>query len=215
MRRLEGKTQMMVRYAVSGCAAVALASVATTSFAQADAGSVQTPSVMAPRASLTPDSVKQGGKATVRLDGAPRGCRSVQARSDAFVRTVTLTKRGNPSAHLGRALVKGTAVPGRHQVTVSGTGCGRWVAGATLTVVSPAKTVKGKVIARTGLKVRQQPNSDSAVTGFFRSGEVIDLTCRKMGQPVGGNRTWYQVSMPKGYVAARYVKPAGPVPQCR
>jgi len=215
MRPLEGKTKMMVRDAVSGCAAVALASVAMTSLAQADSGTVQASSVMAPRASLSPATVKQGDTLTVRVDGAPRSCRSVQARSDAFVRTVTLNKRNNPSAHSGRALVKGEAAPGRHQVTVSGTGCGRWVAKARLTVLAPAKTVKGKVIARSGLNVRQQPTSGSAVTGFYRSGQIIDLTCRKLGQPVDGNRAWYRVTMPKGWVAARYVKPAGFVPPCR
>ncbi|MEV0123795.1 SH3 domain-containing protein [Streptomyces sp. NPDC050703] len=139
----------------------------------------------------------------------------MQATSDAFVRAVTLTKRGNAAAYSGRALVKGAAAPGRHQVTVSGTGCGKWVSGTTLTVLAPAKTVKGKVIAKTGLKVRQQPTSNSAVTGFYSSGETVHLMCRKPGQPVGGNRTWYQVGMPKGWIAARYVKTAGPVPACR
>ncbi|CAM5366257.1 hypothetical protein SALBM135S_08504 [Streptomyces alboniger] len=205
----------MVRNAVSGCAAVALASVTMTGLAQADAGPSQPSSAMAPRVSLAPATAKQGSAITVTVDGTPKSCRSVQAGSDAFVRTVTLAKRGNPTSHTGRVMVKGKAAPGRHQVTVSGTGCGKWVARAALTVVAPAHTVKGKVTAKAGLNVRRAPTSNSAVTGSYSSGQVVDLLCRKLGQPVGGNRVWYQVTAPKGWVTAHYVKAAGSVPPCR
>ncbi|MFG2651324.1 SH3 domain-containing protein [Streptomyces sp. NPDC048436] len=207
---------MMFRSAVSGCAAVALASVAMTGFAQADARTVPAAGTgAAPRAMITPSTAKQGGVVTVKVVGAPKTCRSVQARSDAFARTVALAKKGNPPVYTGRAGVRAKAAPGAHQVTVGGVGCGKWVGKAKLTVLAPPKVVKGKVSSKLGINVRKQPTSKSAVTGAFRKGQTIDLICRKAGQPVGGNRTWYQVKIPKGWVAARYVKANGAVPPCK
>ncbi|MFD3579884.1 SH3 domain-containing protein [Streptomyces sp. NPDC058644] len=153
----------------------------------------------------------------MKVVGAPKTCRSVQARSDAFVRTVALAKKGNPPVYWGRAGVKAKAAPGFHQVTVGGVGCGKWVAKARLTILAPPKPtlIKGTVTSKTGLNVRKQPTSGSAVTGAYRSRQTIDLICKKAGQPVGGNRTWYQVKTPKGWVSARYVKAHGTVPTCR
>ncbi|MEU3739901.1 SH3 domain-containing protein [Streptomyces sp. NPDC032198] len=207
---------MLVRNAVSGCVAVAVASVAMTGLAHADAPTVQAPhTAAAPRVTVTPTMAKQKATVTVKVVGAPKTCRSVWARSDAFVKTAALAKKGNPPVYAGPAGVKANAAPGPHQVVVGGVGCGKWTAKAKLTVLAAPKTVKGKVISKTGVHVRQQPSSSSRITGAYRSGQTIDLICRKVGQPVGGNRTWYQVKTPKGWVTARYVKANGPVPYCK
>ncbi|MFF1695462.1 SH3 domain-containing protein [Streptomyces sp. NPDC058257] len=208
---------MMVRNAVSGCAAVALASVAMTGLAQAAAPTVPAPGVAAaPRVTVTPAMAKQKATVTIKVVGAPKTCRSVQARSDAFVKAVALAKRGNPPVYAGQAGVKANAAPGAHQVVVGGVGCGKWTAKAKLTVLAPApKPVTGKVISKAGVHVRQQPTSNSRITGAYRSGQTIDLICRKAGQPVGGNRTWYKVKTPQGWVTARYVKANGAVPPCK
>lgn len=212
---------MMVRHVVSVCTAAALASAALTGLAHADAQPAPTSaaSQAAPRVMLGPATAKQKGAVTVKVVGAPKTCRSVQARSDAFVSAVALAKRGNPPVHWGRAVVKAKAAPGAHQVAVAGVGCGKWVAKAKLTVLAsptPAlKVVKGTVTSKAGVNVRKQPTSRSAVTGAYRSGQTIGLVCRKAGQPVGGNRVWYQVKSPKGWVTARFVKAHGAVPLCK
>ncbi|WP_371525059.1 SH3 domain-containing protein [Streptomyces sp. NBC_01283] len=208
---------MLVRNAVSGCVAVAVASVAMTGLAHADAPTGPTPhTAPAPRVTVTPTVAKQKATVAVKVVGAPKTCRSVSARSDAFVKPVTLAKKGNPPVYSGPAGVKANAAPGPHQVMVGGVGCGKWTAKAKLTVLAPSpKPVKGKVISKTGVHVRQQPTSSSRITGAYRKGQSIDLICRKVGQPVGGNRTWYQVKTPKGWVTARYVKANGAVPPCK
>ncbi|GGV24753.1 hypothetical protein GCM10010277_05210 [Streptomyces longisporoflavus] len=204
----------MVRSAVSGCAVVALASVAFTGVAPASASDAPT---MEPRVTVTPSTVKQKTVVTVKVVGAPKTCRSVQAKSDAFTRPVSLTKKTKPLMYTGRAAVSGKAAPGSHQVVVGGVGCGKWVAKTNLTVPAPnrSKVVKGTVTSKVGLFVRRQPTSASPVAGTVRYRQTIDLVCKKAGQPVAGNRTWYRVAMPKGWVTARYVKAAGVVPNCR
>ncbi|MWA08435.1 SH3 domain-containing protein [Streptomyces sp. BA2] len=208
---------MMVRKAMSGCTAVVLVSAAMTGLAYADAPTAPDPgAAAAPRVTVTPTTAKQKTTVTVKVVGAPKACRSVQARSDAFVKAVALAKKGNPPVYSGKAGVKANAAPGPHQVVVGGVGCGKWAAKAKLTLLAPApKPVKGKVISKAGVNVRQKPTSNSRITGAYRSGQTIDLICRKAGQPVAGNRTWYRVKTPQGWVTARYVKANGAVPICK
>ncbi|MGW7066744.1 SH3 domain-containing protein [Streptomyces sp. NPDC054855] len=209
---------MMVRKAMSGCTAVVLVSAAMTGLAYADVPAEPKPgAAAAPRVTVTPTTAKQKTSVTVKVVGAPKTCRSVQARSNAFVvKTVALAKKGNPPVYSGKAAVKANAAPGAHQVVVAGVGCGKWTAKANLTLLAPApKPVKGKVISKTGVNVRQKPASNSRITGAYRSGQTIALICRKAGQPVAGNRTWYRVKTPQGWVTARYVKANGAVPLCK
>lgn len=209
----------MVRNAMSGCVAVAMASAAMTGFAHADAGTAPASGAgAAPRVSVSPSAAKQKTAVTVKVTGAPKTCRSVHARSDAFVRTLTLAKTGNSPMYASRAWVKANARPGTHQVRVGGVGCGKWMAQAKLTVLAATtapKVVKGKVNSKVGVNVRKQPTSNSAITGAYRNGQVINLVCSKAGQSVGGNRTWYRVTTPPGWVTARYVKAYGKVPVCK
>ncbi|MEU6762372.1 hypothetical protein ABZ916_07580 [Streptomyces sp. NPDC046853] len=172
---------------------------------------------MEPRVTVTPATVKQKAVVTVKVVGAPKTCRSVQARSDAFVGTVALTKKTKPLMYTGRAAVSGKAAPGSHQVVVGGVGCGKWTAKAKFTVPAPPKqkVVKGTVTSKVGVFVRRQPTSASVATGTARYRQTIGLICKKAGQPVAGNRTWYQVNMPKGWVTARFVKAQGAVPNCK
>ncbi|MGW6058074.1 hypothetical protein [Streptomyces sp. NPDC055189] len=154
---------------------------------------------------------------TVKVVGAPKTCRSVQAKSGAFAKPVTLTKKTKPLMYTGRAAVSAKAAPGTHQVLVAGVGCGKWVAKGKLTVPAAPKpkVVKGIVTSKLGVHVRQLPTSNSRATGTYRYRQVVGLLCKKAGQPVAGNRTWYQVNMPKGWVTARYVKAYAAVPNCK
>lgn len=79
-----------------------------------------------------------------------------------------------------------------------------------------AKPVKGTVTSRLGVNVRQYPTSNSKVVGTYRYKQVIDLVCKKTnGQPVNGNRVWYKVNKPNGWVTARFVKNHAAVPLCK
>lgn len=204
----------MVRSAVGGCAVVALASVAFTGVAPASASDA---SRAEPRVTVTPASVKQRAAVTVQVVGVPKTCRSVQARSDAFAKPVVLTKKTKPLMYAGRAAVKANAAPGGHQVVVGGVGCGKWVAKGKFTVPAApnAKVAKGIVTSKAGLFVRRQPTSNSAVVGAYRYRQTINVICKKAGQPVVGNRIWYRVNKPTGWVTARYVKAQGVVPNCK
>ncbi|MFI6090668.1 SH3 domain-containing protein [Streptomyces sp. NPDC051218] len=204
----------MVRSAVSGCAVVALASVAFTGVAPASASDAPRAE---PRVTVTPASVKQKAAVTVRVVNVPKTCRAVQAKSDAFAKPVMLAKKTKPLMYTGQAAVKANAAPGSHQVVVGGIGCGKWVAKGTFTVPAApnSKVVKGTVTSKAGLFVRRQPTSNSPATGTYRYRQTIALVCKKAGQPVAGNRTWYRVNVPKGWVTARYVKAQGFVPNCK
>ncbi|MEU8960025.1 SH3 domain-containing protein [Streptomyces sp. NPDC048518] len=210
---------MMLRKAVTGCATIALTSAVLTGSAQAAAEPPPAPApapAAAPRATVTPSTIQRGDMVTVKVAGAPKECRAVQAKSPAFEQTTALSKSGNPPAYSGHAKAKTQVAPGVQQVTVAGIGCGKWVAKAQLTVLAaPPKTVKGVVTAKAGIHVRQRPTTASRTTGTYRKNQAIALLCKKAGQPVGGNRTWYQVKTPQGWVAARYVKAYGNVPNCK
>ncbi|MGW6318111.1 SH3 domain-containing protein [Streptomyces sp. NPDC055099] len=204
----------MVRSAMGRCAVVALASVAFTGVAPASA--LDGPRAE-PKVTVTPASVGQRAAVTVKVVGVPKTCRSVQAKSAAFAKPVVLVKKTKPLMYTGRAAVKANAAPGGHQVVVGGVGCGKWVAKGTFTVPAApnAKVVKAVVTSKAGLFVRRQPTSNSAVVGAYRYRQTINVVCKKAGQPVFGNRTWYRVNVPKGWVTARYAKAQGVVPNCR
>ncbi|WAL99198.1 SH3 domain-containing protein [Streptomyces sp. Je 1-369] len=84
-------------------------------------------------------------------------------------------------------------------------------------VAAPAAApVKGTVTSRIGVNVRQYPTSNSKIVGSYRYRQVIDLVCKKTnGQPVNGNRVWYKVNKPNGWVTARFVKNHAEVPLCK
>ncbi|OEJ21896.1 hypothetical protein AR457_38800 [Streptomyces agglomeratus] len=91
------------------------------------------------------------------------------------------------------------------------------VAGATADQASGAAayTKYGRVIARTGVKIRSRATTYSGVLGSFHSGAKIALACKVYGQNVDGNHIWYKLDHRSGWVTARYVKNLDYIPWCR
>jgi hypothetical protein len=75
---------------------------------------------------------------------------------------------------------------------------------------------RGRVIARTGLKVRTGPGVNyPAKPPAVPYGTVVRIECKVEGGNVGGNRLWYKLKdsrFSRGYVAARYVENVGAAP---
>lgn len=75
--------------------------------------------------------------------------------------------------------------------------------------------VHGKVVARSGVRIRAKATTYSQVLGGYHSGALVKLSCKVKGQWVDGNKIWYKLADRKGYVTARYVKNLKPVNYCR
>lgn len=79
------------------------------------------------------------------------------------------------------------------------------------------KVYWGKVISRTGLKVRSGPGQNHKVVGFLKSGQIVKIRCKVNGQWINGNPRWYKLA--NGHymwASARYIKNIGPAPHwCR
>jgi len=78
---------------------------------------------------------------------------------------------------------------------------------------TPQPVYKGRVIARTGLLVRNAPSTSARVVGSLRYHQVVDISCKVTGQWVNGNHIWYR--LPSGhwaYASARYIANIGPAP---
>jgi uncharacterized protein YraI len=77
---------------------------------------------------------------------------------------------------------------------------------------------KGKVTARTSLKVRTGPNTGNAEVTSLVRGRNVSIVCKVVSQNVDGNPRWYWVKRDgrDGWVSARYVENIGAVPpSCR
>lgn len=71
---------------------------------------------------------------------------------------------------------------------------------------------KGRVISKTGLRVRSAPNLTGTVVGSVNRGQIIVITCKANGQWVDGNPRWYKLGENR-WVSARYVENVGPAPK--
>ncbi|MER6996831.1 SH3 domain-containing protein [Streptomyces sp. NPDC000410] len=75
-------------------------------------------------------------------------------------------------------------------------------------------SVYGQVISQAELRIRHQPNTRSTVLGALLPKQKIKLACKRYGENVAGNDTWYRLSGQAGWVAARHVKAGGSLKGC-
>lgn len=62
----------------------------------------------------------------------------------------------------------------------------------------------GKVVAKSGVKIRTAPSLDAKVVGRLAYGKKIHTTCKVNGPNVSGNKRWYQLR-DGNWVPARWV----------
>ncbi|MGW7414368.1 InlB B-repeat-containing protein [Streptomyces sp. NPDC054863] len=81
---------------------------------------------------------------------------------------------------------------------------------------APHKTVrtyKGRIIARTGLLVRDRPDQGGRIIGKLDNGKVVNIACKVKGQSVDGNPRWYRLTDGSyAWSSARYIANIGPAP---
>lgn len=71
----------------------------------------------------------------------------------------------------------------------------------------------GKVIARTGLKIRSGPSQHHKWVGSLKHGQVVKIRCKVNGQWIDGNPRWYKLFNGNYmWASARYIKNIGPAP---
>lgn len=75
----------------------------------------------------------------------------------------------------------------------------------------------GKVIARTGLKIRSGPSQRHPQVGSLKFGQKVKIRCKVNGQWIDGNPRWYKLWNGNFmWASARYIKNIGPAPHfCR
>ncbi|MBK3637975.1 SH3 domain-containing protein [Streptomyces sp. MBT97] len=103
------------------------------------------------------------------------------------------------------------------------------LAGGTLAVASLGTTaearpagrgdgdgsVRGTVVSRTELNVRQEPTTHSPVVAALAPGSHDRVQCRVKGQSVDGNPDWYWLFDAQGWASAALVDTGGArVPDC-
>ncbi|MEO3763966.1 SH3 domain-containing protein [Streptomyces sp. B8F3] len=77
---------------------------------------------------------------------------------------------------------------------------------------------RGKVLGNSVVYKRAKPTTRSEILGHARSGSIVHIECKVIGQNVGGNDIWYRVplnSSRHGYMSARYVLNLDQIPFCR
>lgn len=76
-----------------------------------------------------------------------------------------------------------------------------------------ARNYWGKVIARTGLKVRSGPSQNYRVTGYLKYGQTVKIKCKVNGQWIDGNPRWYKLANGQwAWASARYIANIGAAP---
>ncbi|MBT2213219.1 SH3 domain-containing protein [Actinomadura sp. NEAU-AAG7] len=63
-----------------------------------------------------------------------------------------------------------------------------------------------KVISRGRLAVYKRPTTKSGIAGWLKSGQIISIRCWDEGGRVHGNRRWYRIAKPSGWVSAYYIR---------
>lgn len=75
------------------------------------------------------------------------------------------------------------------------------------------RTYYGRVIAKTGLLVRNAPNQGGKVVGNLAKGSVVSIECKVNGQWIDGNPRWYKLSNGTyAWASARYIANIGAAP---
>ncbi|QYX78737.1 SH3 domain-containing protein [Streptomyces akebiae] len=76
-------------------------------------------------------------------------------------------------------------------------------------------SVRGTIVARGDLNLREQPTTHSRVVGFLAPGSHTAVDCEVRGQKVFGDPHWYWLGDARGWVSAVYVDTHGrSVPNC-
>lgn len=73
---------------------------------------------------------------------------------------------------------------------------------------------KGRVIARTGLLLRDKPTRSSRVIGTAAYGQIVHIFCKTRGDDVDGNDRWYLLTDGTwAWGSARYIENIGQAPR--
>jgi uncharacterized protein YgiM (DUF1202 family) len=73
---------------------------------------------------------------------------------------------------------------------------------------------KGRVVARSGLYLRDKPTRGSRVIRVAKYGSVVHIFCKTRGDNVGGNDRWYLLTDGTwAWGAARYIENIGAAPR--
>ncbi|AYN32457.1 MULTISPECIES: SH3 domain-containing protein [Streptomyces] len=73
---------------------------------------------------------------------------------------------------------------------------------------------KGRVIARSGLLLREAPTRSSDVIGSKPYGAYVHIYCKTKGDNVDGNWRWYLLADGTwAWASARYIENIGPAPR--
>ena len=76
------------------------------------------------------------------------------------------------------------------------------------------QTYYGRVIARTGLVLRDAPNRHGKIIRVEPYGAIVPIYCKVIGENVDGNHLWYLLTDGTwAWGAARYIENIGPAPR--
>ncbi|WP_046503259.1 SH3 domain-containing protein [Streptomyces odonnellii] len=72
---------------------------------------------------------------------------------------------------------------------------------------------RGKIVARTGLLLRDKPTRSSRVVGELEYGDIVRIFCRVEGGYVDGNNRWYLLADGSwAWGSAKYIRSLGETP---
>ncbi|WP_066956426.1 SH3 domain-containing protein [Streptomyces lushanensis] len=72
---------------------------------------------------------------------------------------------------------------------------------------------RGKVVARTGLLLRDKPTRSSRVVGELEYGDIVRIFCKVEGGDVEGNNRWYLLADGSwAWGSAKYIRSLGETP---
>ncbi|WBB60953.1 SH3 domain-containing protein [Streptomyces sp. WMMC500] len=76
---------------------------------------------------------------------------------------------------------------------------------------------RGRVLGNSVVYKRAAPTTRSDILGWAKSGTIVRIQCKVIGQNVLGNNRWYRVPVRGGYgyMSARYVLNLDQIPFCR
>jgi hypothetical protein len=123
--------------------------------------------------------------------------------------------RGHSGAPVLRGLVAAGITGGVLTVTALGTASAAVDRPAVRSHAGHEGSVRGTVVARGDLNLREQPTTHSRVVGRLAPGSHARVDCVVRGQKVFGDRHWYWLADVRGWASAAYVDTHGrSVPAC-
>ncbi|MBP5868543.1 SH3 domain-containing protein [Streptomyces sp. LBUM 1478] len=123
--------------------------------------------------------------------------------------------RGHSGAPVLRGLVAAGITGGVLTVTALGTASAAVDRPAVRSHAGHEGSVRGTVVARGDLNLREQPTTHSRVVGYLAPGSHARVDCVVRGQKVFGDRHWYWLADVRGWASAVYVDTHGrSVPAC-